>query len=108
MTEQRFQLVAEIGSDDPAAIEPPLRQLAPEKITETAAGFHVEATMTGNSARDLNRELLSTPGATAHPPASRIDRGRRHPPLLRLRPQGNAAREQLPRTFGMTPATGPT
>ena len=60
MTQQRFQLVAEIISDDPAAIEPPLRQLAQGKITETADGFHVEATMTGNIARDLSRQLLST------------------------------------------------
>lgn len=31
-----------------------------EKITETADGFHVEATMTDNSARDLNRQPHST------------------------------------------------
>jgi hypothetical protein len=30
MPEQRFRLVADISSDDPAAIEPPLRQLAPD------------------------------------------------------------------------------
>ena len=31
-----------------------------EKTTETAEGFHVEATMTDNSARDLNRQPHST------------------------------------------------
>ncbi|HEY4894703.1 MAG TPA: hypothetical protein VII01_01320 [Solirubrobacteraceae bacterium] len=59
MTEQRFGLVADVSSDDPAAIEPLLRQLAQGQITKTANGFHLEASMTGESARDLNRRLLS-------------------------------------------------
>ena len=41
------------------AIEPVLRALAGGSVTRTAGGFHVEATMTGPSAPDLNRSLLS-------------------------------------------------
>jgi hypothetical protein len=60
MTEQSFRLLADVSSDDPAAIEPLLRQLiVGGQITTTADGFHLEANMTGTSARDLNRGLLS-------------------------------------------------
>jgi len=60
MADADFLLVADVSSDDPAAIEPVLRQLAGATVTEITSGFHVEATMTGPSARDLNRSLLST------------------------------------------------
>lgn len=59
MTEHRFELVADVSSDEPLAIEPILRRLLLGTITPTADGFHIEATMTGASARDLNRSLLS-------------------------------------------------
>ena len=59
MSEQSFGLVADVSSDDPVAIEPLLRQLVGGKITTTVDGFHIEASMTGTSARDLNRGLLS-------------------------------------------------
>ena len=59
MTEQCFQLVADVSSDDPAVIEPLLRRLVQGQITVTAGGFHVEADMIGASAPDLNRWLLS-------------------------------------------------
>jgi hypothetical protein len=59
MAEECFQLVADVSSDDPAAIGAILRDLLPGSITETADGFHIEASMTGTSARDLNRNLLS-------------------------------------------------
>jgi len=59
MAEQCFEVVADVSSDTPAAIEPVLRKLAGGAITGTTDGFHVETTMTGVSARDLNRAFLS-------------------------------------------------
>jgi hypothetical protein len=59
MTEQCFQLVADVSSDDPAAIEPLLRRLVQGQITVTAGGFPVEADMIGASAPDLNHWLRS-------------------------------------------------
>ena len=46
-------------SDDPAAIEPLLRRLVAGQIAHIGDGFHIEADMTGATARDLNRSLLS-------------------------------------------------
>lgn len=59
VAEDRFQLVAEVSSDNPAAIEPVLRRMAIGVVTPLADGFHIEATLVGTSARDLNRQLLS-------------------------------------------------
>jgi hypothetical protein len=59
MTESDFHLVADVSSDDLPAIEPVLRQIVSQGITKTADGFHIDTTMTGPSARDLNRSLLS-------------------------------------------------
>jgi hypothetical protein len=59
MTEADFHLVAEVSSDDLPAIEPVLRQMVSRGVTRTADGFHIDTTMTGASARDLNRSLLS-------------------------------------------------
>jgi hypothetical protein len=59
MTESDFHLVADVSSDDLAAIEPVLRQIVGQGLTETSGGFHIDTTMTGPSARDLNRSLLS-------------------------------------------------
>lgn len=59
--EQPFTLAAHVSSDDPAAIRPVLVQLVGEAgITPTADGFQVRAEMTGASARDLNRTLLTS------------------------------------------------
>ena len=59
MVMRRFELVADVSSADPAAIEPLLRRLLDGEITATADGFHVVATLAGESARDLNRGVLS-------------------------------------------------
>ncbi|MGD0862859.1 MAG: hypothetical protein ABSA21_08855 [Candidatus Limnocylindrales bacterium] len=59
MSTHLFDLVADVSSADPAAIEPVLRRLVGAEITSTADGFHVVATLSGESARDLNRSLLS-------------------------------------------------
>jgi hypothetical protein len=59
MAEPVFHLVADVSSADPAAVEQVLRELVRGGITQIAGGFHLEATMTGASARELNRTLLS-------------------------------------------------
>ena len=59
VTTQQFGLVADVSSADPAAIEQALRGLVEGEITPTAIGFHVVAMLSGESARDLNRSLLS-------------------------------------------------
>jgi hypothetical protein len=59
MADHLFHLVADVSSDDPLAIEPVLRALVQGHITPLAGGLHIEADMTGASAGDLNRTLLS-------------------------------------------------
>ena len=59
MTEQRFDLTADVSSASPDAIEPVLRAIAGLTVTPLADGFHIEGSMTGQSARDLNRALLT-------------------------------------------------
>lgn len=60
MAEQRFRLVADISSDDPQAIEAVLHQMIDAgTVTPIEDGFHVVATLSGSSARDLNRLMLS-------------------------------------------------
>lgn len=56
-----FKLVATISSDSPAAIRAPLERVigSKAKIEPTDDGFRVEATLSGESAKDLNRQLLS-------------------------------------------------
>jgi hypothetical protein len=50
-----------VSSDSPAAVRAPLRGfLGPKaRIGRTEDGFRVEATIVGDSAKDLNRQLLS-------------------------------------------------
>jgi hypothetical protein len=59
VTTQRFELVADVSSADPGAIEPVLRGLVGGEMSRTPDGFHVMATLSGESAHDLNRSLLS-------------------------------------------------
>jgi hypothetical protein len=56
-----FHLSATVSTDGPAAIRPHLeRFLGPKaKIGRTEGGFRVAATLVGESARDLNRQLVS-------------------------------------------------
>ncbi|MGD1052684.1 MAG: hypothetical protein ABR950_02525 [Candidatus Dormibacteria bacterium] len=54
-----FQLIADISSDAPDRVRPVVAQLFSSGVTETPAGFHVEGALDGESARDLNRALLS-------------------------------------------------
>jgi hypothetical protein len=54
-----FHLIADVSSDNPDRIRALVTQLFPTGVTETAGGFHVEATLSGETARDLNRDVLS-------------------------------------------------
>ena len=57
---KRFTLVAQVSSDNPRAIRPALEEMVgADSIEPTAEGFLVKATMSGESARDLNKQLLS-------------------------------------------------
>lgn len=57
-----FSLTARVSTDNPAAVRPVLDRLLPKaSITEGEAKgeFRIVAEMTGSSARELNRHLLS-------------------------------------------------
>ncbi len=57
--EPEYQLVADISSDDPSRLGPVIASLITGTVTAAGDGFHVEGTARGDSARDLNRALLS-------------------------------------------------
>jgi hypothetical protein len=56
----RFRLVGEVSSDDLVAVRPVLAQMLEDAaVTEIHDGLHVEGTMEGADAREVNRRLLS-------------------------------------------------
>ena len=57
---QIFRLVADVSSDAPDRVRPVVAQVFPTGVTEMAGGFHIEAVLEGESARELNRTLLSS------------------------------------------------
>jgi hypothetical protein len=61
MVKKRFKLSARISTDNPSAIKPVLERIIGNKgtIKPTGEGFEVNAELDGESARDLNRMLLS-------------------------------------------------
>ena len=61
MAQKKFRLSARINSDDPSGIRPILKRFVRGKgtIKSIENGFEVEAELEGESARDLNRMLLS-------------------------------------------------
>ena len=61
MAQKKFRLSARINSDNPSGIRPILERLSGGKgsIKSIEDGFEVEADLEGESARDLNRTLLS-------------------------------------------------
>ena len=60
MTRKTFTLTAHISTDNPKAIRPVLEGLvSKDSITLTSEGFSVQGTMKGESARELNKTLLS-------------------------------------------------
>jgi hypothetical protein len=61
MVDKRFKLSARISSDNPPAIKPVLERIVGSEgaIKPVSEGFEVTAELDGESARDLNRMLLS-------------------------------------------------
>jgi hypothetical protein len=60
MAQKKFRLSARISSDNPSAVQPVLERLISKgKIKAVQDGFEVEADLEGESARALNRMLLS-------------------------------------------------
>jgi hypothetical protein len=60
MTKKTFELTARISTENPHGIKTVLAELFPKtSITRTDEGLLVKATTHGESARDLNRTLLS-------------------------------------------------
>lgn len=56
----RFRLTGDVSSDDLAAVRPVLAQMVGgAAVTEIQDGLHVEGTMEGADAREVNRRLLS-------------------------------------------------
>jgi hypothetical protein len=60
VSNERFHLTAEVRTASPREVLSVLRHLLPNgQIEETERGFVVQADLMGESARDLNRGLLS-------------------------------------------------
>jgi hypothetical protein len=60
LAQKRFRLVADVSTDDPAALRPVLvRLVGAGHLSGRSDGFHVECERVGNNAKDLNRALLS-------------------------------------------------
>ena len=61
MPQLKFRLSAHVSSDNPSAIKPVLEQIIADKgtVRQTDQGFEVEAELEGESARTLNRMILS-------------------------------------------------
>ncbi len=60
MTKKKFTLMAHVSTENPRAIKLALKELVSGgSITSTDEGFLVKATMRGETARELNRILLS-------------------------------------------------
>ncbi len=59
--QSKFRLCAYVSSNKPSAIKPALERIIVNKgtIRQTDQGFEVEAELEGESARDLNRTILS-------------------------------------------------
>jgi hypothetical protein len=60
MTQRRFRLAADVSTDDPAALRPVIvGLLGARHVRAVPGGFRVECELRGESAKDLNRTLLS-------------------------------------------------
>jgi hypothetical protein len=58
---KKFELSAKVSSDDLSAIKPVVEKLVGQKgtISQTAEGLEIRAKLEGESAKELNRLLLS-------------------------------------------------
>ena len=60
MATRRFRISARVSSDSPKTVKPVLEKaVGKASVTEANGEFLVEAEMEGDSAKDLNRSLLS-------------------------------------------------
>ncbi len=60
MAKKTFQMTARVSSDNPKAIKPVLDEVLPKgSVTTTDEGFLIKTKMSGESARELNKTLLS-------------------------------------------------
>ena len=61
MTEKKYKLKCQVGSDNPAAVKTVLEKAIGKNgsVKPSGDGFEVNAELKGESARDLNRTLLS-------------------------------------------------
>ena len=60
MANRKFSLVARVRTENPQAVKQVLQELVSKgSITQTEEGFLVKAELSGDSARELNRILLS-------------------------------------------------
>lgn len=60
MIKKKFTLVARVSTENPPAVRRALGELVPRgSITPSDEGFLVKANLSGESARELNRTLLS-------------------------------------------------
>jgi hypothetical protein len=60
MANRKFSLVARVSTENPQVVKRALQELVSKSsITRTEEGFLVKAELSGASARELNRTLLS-------------------------------------------------
>ena len=61
MAQRKFRLRARVSSDNPSAVKPVLERVIADQgtVRQTEQGFEIEAELEGESARDLNRMVLS-------------------------------------------------
>ena len=60
MPKKVYELTADVSTENPQAIRPVLEELVEHgTVTPTEDGYEIKAKMIGESARDLNRTLLS-------------------------------------------------
>lgn len=60
MAKKAFQLTARVSTENPKAIKPVLDQVLPKgSVTKTDEGFLIKVRIVGESARELNKSLLS-------------------------------------------------
>ena len=60
MAKKTFQLIAQVSTENPKAIKLVLDEILPKgSISKTDEGFLIQAKIAGESARELNKTLLS-------------------------------------------------
>jgi len=60
MPKKTFQLTARVSTENPKAIKPVLHEVLPKgSIAKTEEGFLIRTKIAGESARELNKTLLS-------------------------------------------------